>query len=93
MQPETKAPNAINYSDATDLWDDFLGPNTTNVNPRTGLHDPNRIFSSDGTRSIRLSNHEMNSIGTSKAHFHYETWSYDAINDVMNVTNTLQRMK
>lgn len=93
MQSETKPPNAINYSDAIDLCDDFLGPNITNVNPRTGLPDPNRIISFDGTRSIRFSNHEMNSIGTSKAHFHYETWSYDVINDVMNVTNTLQRMK
>ncbi len=34
----------------------------------------------------------MNSIGTSKAHFHYETWSYDDVNDIMAVTNMLQRI-
>ena len=91
--PEVKNPNTIKYSDATDAWDSYLGKNQTNINPRTGLPDNNRLFSSDGTRSIRFSKHEMDSIGTTKAHFHYETWSYDSQNDIMTITNTLQRMR
>lgn len=64
MEPEKKAPNAIHSADAMDKWDNFWGLETTKINPRTGLPDPDRIFSADGTRSIRFSPHEMNSIGT-----------------------------
>ena len=91
--PETKAPHAIDSADAINVWDDYLGPDTTNLNPRTGVADPNRIFSADGTKSIRFGPHEMNSIGTSKAHFHFETWTYDSEKDVMTITNMLQRMR
>ena len=90
---EVKNPTTIKYSEATDAWNSYLGKNQTNINPRTGLPDRNRLFSADGTRSIRLSKHEMDSIGTTKAHFHYETWNYDSQNDVMTITNTLQRMR
>jgi hypothetical protein len=92
-KPEIKAPNAIKSSDVLTQWDDFLGPNQTNIHPRTGQVDPNRIFSADGTKSIRLSDHEMNSIGTPKSHYHLETWVYDPVSDTMTVTNVLQRIK
>lgn len=62
-------------SDVTNYWDDYLGSNQTNINPRTGLVDNDRIFSADGTRSIRFGNHEMNSMGTTKFHFHQEEWN------------------
>jgi len=88
-----KAPNTIKSSDVTNSWDDFLGSNQTNINPRTGQLDPNRIFSADGTRSIRFGNHEMSSMGTPKSHYHIETWTCDAATDTMTVTNTLQRIK
>lgn len=90
--PEVKAPNAIKLDDVTNTWDNYLGKNTTNINPRTGGIDPNRIFSADGTKSIRYGNHEMGSMGTTKGHFHYETWTYDAATDTMTVSNTLQRI-
>lgn len=77
----------------TDKWDEFLGSNTTSVNPRTGEVDPNRIFSSDGTKSIRFGNHEMNSIGTTKSHYHQETWIYDGSSDTMTISNVLQRIR
>ncbi len=90
--PEVKAPNAIKSTNVTGSWDSYLGKNTTNINPRTGAVDPNRIFSADGTKSIRFGSHEMGSMGTPKGHFHYETWMYDAATDTMTVTNTLQRI-
>lgn len=93
MAPEVKSSVVMKYSETTDAWDDYLGVDTTDINPRTGLQDADRIFSADGTRSVRFAPHEMNSIGTPKAHFHYETWNYDAANDIMNVTNCLQRMR
>lgn len=91
--PEVKAPNAIKASEVTQRWDEYLGPNTSNINPRTGQVDLNRIFSVDGTKSIRFDSHEMNSMGTPKFHYHEETWTYDAVNDTMTVTNKLQRIK
>lgn len=91
--PEVKASKAIKSSDAVKSWDDYLGPNQTDINPRTGQKDPDRIFSADGTRSIRFGNHEMKSLGTPKGHYHMETWTYDPVNDSMTVTNTLQRIK
>jgi len=59
--PEIKAPTAIKASDVTNAWDGYLGSNTTNIHPITAQPDPNRIFSTDATRSIRLGNHEMKS--------------------------------
>ena len=41
-------------SDVTNYWDDYLGSNQTNIHPRTGLVDNDRIFSADGTKSIRF---------------------------------------
>ena len=90
---ETKASQQIKTTDVTDYWDNFLGSNQTNINPRTGQVDADRIFSADGTRSIRFGNHEMNSMGTTKFHFHEETWIYDPIADEMHYYNKLIRIK
>ena len=91
--PEIKSPNQVKTSDVTNYWDDYLGSNQTNIHPRTGLLDNNRIFSADGTKSIRFGNHEMDSMGTTKFHFHLEEWKYDPVNDVMDYFNTLVRIK
>ena len=50
-------------------------------------------FSADGTRSIRFGNHEMNSMNTTKFHFHQEEWKYDSANDVIEYFNTPIRIK
>ena len=91
--PEIKSPNQVKMSDVTNYWDDYLGSNQTNIYPRTGLVDNDRIFSADGTKSIRFGNHEMDSMGTTKFHFHLEEWKYDPVNDVMEYFNTLVRIK
>jgi hypothetical protein len=89
---ETYAQRPVKPQDATDKWDEFLGPGEhTNIHPRTGEPDPNRIVSSDGKRSIRYGDHEMNSNPT-KHHYHEETWTYDPVNDVMNVDNSVVRV-
>jgi hypothetical protein len=90
-QTETYAPSPMKPSAATGAWDDFLGSGQTNVNPRTGVPDPNRIFSADGTRSIRFGPHEMNSSPT-KFHFHQETWTYDPVANTWHVDNVVQRV-
>jgi RHS repeat-associated protein len=88
---ETYAPKLIKASEATGSWDDFLGSGQTNINPRTRVPDPNRIFSADGTRSIRFGPHEMNSPPT-KFHFHQETWTHDPLTDNWRVHNVVQRV-
>ena len=82
----------VKVEDAVDMWDDFLGPKPhNNIHPRTGQPDPNRIFSQDGTKSIRFGNHEMYSKPT-KFHYHEEIWTYDPIDNVMNVDNIVIRI-
>lgn len=82
----------VKVEEAVDKWDEFLGPKPhNNVHPRTGQTDADRIFSQDGTRSIRFGSHEMNSKPT-KFHYHEETWTYDPIDNVMNVDNTVIRV-
>ena len=90
---EVKLPNQIKVNDAVDAWDDFLGPNQTSYNKFTGTNEMDRIFSADGTRSIRFCDHEMRSIGTTKAHFHYENWLFDPTSNTVYVENFLQRLK
>lgn len=90
---ELKNSNQMRASDALDAWDDFLGKGQTSYNKFTGKNDPNRIFSADGARSIRLADHEMKSLGTRKAHFHYEVWEYDSLSNTVYVTNTIQRLR
>lgn len=89
---EVYANKPVKVQDAVTKWDEFLGTGThTNIHPRTGLEDADRIFSADGTRSIRFGSHELNS-KPSKFHYHEETWTYDPVNNVMNVDNTLVRV-
>lgn len=90
--PETTAPKPVKPGAAVDEWNNFLGPGPlSNIHSRTGVADPNRIVSGDGTRSIRYGNHEMNSSPT-KHHYHEETWLYDAVTDTMEVGNTIKRV-
>lgn len=55
------------------------------------MPDADRIFSNDGTRSIRYGNHEMNSKPT-KHHYHEEIWTHDKEKNVMNVDNNVIRV-
>lgn len=71
---------------ATDDWDQFLGPDQTNVDPRDGFPDNDRIWSSDGQRSIRYGEHETTG-NPNKHHYHRETW-FDTY-----VENILQRIQ
>lgn len=89
---EVYANKPVKVNDAVSKWEEFLGPGKyTDIHPRTGLKDPDRIFSADGKRSIRFGSHEMNSKPT-KFHYHEEIWTYDPINNVMNVDNTVVRV-
>jgi len=83
---ETKSGKSVKDTEATDDWDDFLGSNQTNIDPRDGDSDPDRIWSSDGKRSIRYGDHEMDS-SPRKHHYHKETWHKD------RVDNELQRIQ
>ena len=83
---ETKSGQAVRQRNALTDWDEFLGPGQTNIDPRDGLPDPDRIWSADGMRSIRFGPHEMNS-GQRKLHYHKETWR-DYV-----VENVLQRVQ
>ena len=94
VRAATKADDVVDaFKDAVDAWDDFLGPNQTSYNKFTGTNEMDRIFSADGTRSIRFGGHEMRSIGTTKAHFHYENWQFDPTSNTVYVENILQRLK
>lgn len=66
------------------------GPHTT-IHLGTGLPDPDRIVSAEGTRSMRYGNHEMNS-GPTRHYYHEETWIYDPLNNVINVDNSVIRV-
>jgi hypothetical protein len=68
-------------------WEDFLGDGpTTNIHPRLGTPDADRIVSADGLRSIRMGTHEMGSSPT-KFHYHEETWTFDADANTWTATN------
>lgn len=89
---ERIAPSPVKPTEALDRWNDFLGPGPhTNIHPRTGVADPNRIVSNDGLRSIRFGPQEMNSSPT-KFHYHEETWSFDPVANAWNVENLLVRV-
>jgi RHS repeat-associated protein len=78
----TYSGNAVRQKDALNDWNEFLGPNQTNIDPRDGLPDPDRIWSVDGKRSIRFGAHEYNS-KPSKLHYHRETWYSDRVENVL----------
>ncbi|MFD9405705.1 putative T7SS-secreted protein [Streptomyces sp. NPDC059989] len=90
--PEVKAPKPLKPHEAMDAWEDFLGEGPyTNVHPRTGLPDPDRLVSADGTRSIRLGPHEMGGKPT-RFHFHMETWTFISPSNTWVVDNTMVRV-
>lgn len=70
--PEIGYPDSINVKDVTDHWDKYLGSGQTDIDPRTGQKDPDRLFSADGKRSIRFGKDEMASMGTGKFYFTQE---------------------
>ena len=75
-------PRPVRHQDATNRWEEFLGPGPhSNIHPRTGAPDPDRLVSADGNRSIRYGRHEMESKPT-KHHYHEETWTKDADGNV-----------
>ena len=89
---EVYASKPVKPQDAAGKWHDFLGEGPyTNIHPRTGLPDNDRLVSADGKRSIRYGAHEMNS-KPNKHHYHEETWTLDLINNVMNIDNTVVRV-
>ena len=51
---ETKSGKSVRAKDAVDQWNEFLGKEQTNIDPRDGMPDPDRIWSQDGSRSIRF---------------------------------------
>lgn len=90
--PEVTAPKPLKASQADKAWSDFLEPGPyTNIHPRTGQVDPNRLVSSDGRRSIRMGDREMNSKPT-KFHYHMETWDWNSVTNTWTVGNTMQRV-
>ncbi len=91
---EVKSPNPVRAKNATESWENFLGEgNYSNKHPITGKTDADRIFSQDGTKSIRFGNHEMSKMGTGKFHYHEELWIYDPNDNIMNYYNTLRRVQ
>jgi hypothetical protein len=86
LEVETSSGRAVRAQDATSRWDQFLGEGQTNIDPRDGLPDADRIWSADGERSIRCGDHEMDS-SPNKFHYHEETWYDD------HVDNVLQRVQ
>jgi RHS repeat-associated protein len=90
--PEESAPKPMKPEHALQAWSDHLGEGPhTNLHPRTGAVDPNRLVSADGRRSIRMGDHEMNSKPT-KFHFHLETWDWNSVTNVWTVRNVMQRV-
>lgn len=90
--PEVTDPKPRKPAAAMQEWEDFLGPGPySNIHPRTGMPDPDRLVSADGTRSIRMGNHEMGSKPT-KFHFHKETWDWIAPSNTWVVGNTMVRV-
>lgn len=90
---EVKASTQVKATEVVNTWNNYLGSNQTVINPIKGTVDNNRIFSWDGTRSIRFGSHEMNSLNTTKAHYHQEQWVYNQDNDTMTYYNTLVRIE
>ncbi|MEU0301652.1 putative T7SS-secreted protein [Streptomyces sp. NPDC006175] len=90
--PEVKDPKPRKPQQAMAEWEEFLGEGPyTNIHPRTGLPDPDRLVSADGTRSIRLGDHEMNSKPT-RFHFHKETWTFISPTNTWIIDNTMVRV-
>ena len=86
LEVEVYSGKSVRPTNAVDDWDDFLGLDQTDVNPFTGEKSIDRIWSEDGTRSIRFDNHEMDGMGTRNFHYHKETWYDDYVyNEVQRI--------
>lgn len=86
LEVEVYSGKSVRPTNAVDDWDDFLGLDQTDVNPFTGEKSIDRIWSEDGTRSIRFGNHEMDGMGTRNFHYHKETWYDDYVyNEVQRI--------
>jgi hypothetical protein len=89
---ETTSPKQLKPEEMQAEQEKFLGPGPyTHIHPRTGQEDATRTVSADGKRSIRYGKHEKNS-KPSLHHYHEETWTFDPVNNVMNVDNTIRRV-
>ena len=89
---ETFASDTVKPEDVVAQWKVFLGPGPYGkIHPRTGVEEPDRLVSSDGTRTIRYGNHERTS-KPNKHHYHEETWTYDNATNKMNVDNLVRRV-
>jgi len=64
---ETRSGVAIRQRDVLTRWNQFLGPNQTNIDPRDGLVDP----------------HEGTPNRSGLQHFHEETWYPDRVENVL----------
>ena len=91
-EAESIASRPVKPEEATQLWDDFLGEGAhTDIHPRTGLRDPNRIVSADGTPRIRMGSHELNSSPT-RFHYHEEIWDFYSPSNTWAIENTIVRV-
>jgi RHS repeat-associated protein len=91
LEIEVRDGRALKPSGVTDEMNRFLreGPHSS-VDPRTGQPSPDRIFSADGTRSVRYGEHEMTS-GPSRQHYHEEVWGHYNDTGQPVVFNNLRR--
>jgi RHS repeat-associated protein len=80
---ETRSGIAIRQKDVLARWNQFLGSKQTNIDPRDGMVDPDRIWSADGQRSIRFGDHEGTPNSSGLQHFHEETWYPDRVENVL----------
>lgn len=86
LEVEFYSGKSVRPNNALDDWDNFLGPNQTDIDPFTGKKSLDRIWSSDGTKSIRFGDHEMSGIGTKRFHYHRETWYGEyVLNEVQRI--------
>ena len=86
LEVEIYSGRSIRPNNAIEDWDNFLGSNQTDISPFTGQSSIDRIWSADGTRSIRFGDHEMSAMGTKRFHYHRETWYDDYIfNEVQRI--------
>jgi hypothetical protein len=83
----------LKAENSTKRWEEFLGAGPyNNIHPVYGTSEVDRLYSADGTRSIRFTKHEMNSLNKTRAHYHEELWVYNEPTDTMYLHNISQRL-
>ncbi|GEM_PF-4047792 len=83
LEIETKSGKAVRSKNVVDEWNKFLGDEQTNVDPFTCLISTDRIWSLDGSKSIRFGGHEMDSLSTKNAHYHQEIWQDGCVRNIL----------